>query len=195
MKLITLTGATAAGAESVLADIINNNPEVKLVIPVTTRPQLENEVNGKEFTFISKEEFLDLYSENKLVEVRAFNTPDGEEVYWGISTDSVDVESDNSYAALLSVQGANAFKEHLLSVETDKKPEVQTVLINRNGRDRIWDMLGSKPQLTDDEVSTICKIYLEEQLLFEKHVDFDLILKHNNDADHLRCVTILTGLL
>ena len=68
MKLITLTGATAAGAESVLADIINNNPEVKLVIPVTTRPQLENEVNGKEFTFISKEEFLDLYSENKLVE-------------------------------------------------------------------------------------------------------------------------------
>ena len=195
MKLITLTGATAAGVEQLLLDIIEKNPEVKLVVPVITKPQLENEVNGEHQTFITQEEFFNLYNANKLVETRTFTTQDGEVVYWGVSTDSVDVESDTTYITLLSAQGANAFKEHLLSLETDNKPEVQTVLINRNGRDRIWDMLGSKPQLTDDEVSTICKIYLEEQLLFEKNVDFDLILKHNNDADHLRCVTILTGLL
>lgn len=57
-KLIILTGKTASGKDTVAAKLLERFPDFKKVLTTTSRAMRANEVNGVDYNFISKEEFL-----------------------------------------------------------------------------------------------------------------------------------------
>ncbi len=57
-KLIVITGKTASGKDTVVAKLLLKFPNFKKVLTTTTRALRVNEVNGVDYNFISKEEFL-----------------------------------------------------------------------------------------------------------------------------------------
>ena len=66
-KLVIISGPSGVGKSTVCAELINKK-DAFLSISVTTRPQGEGEVDGKDYWFVSREEFQNRVENNKILE-------------------------------------------------------------------------------------------------------------------------------
>ena len=55
--LLVLTGKTAAGKDCVMNLLLKKYPDLRRVITTTTRPPRQGETNGKDYFFITREDF------------------------------------------------------------------------------------------------------------------------------------------
>lgn len=66
--MIVLSGPSGAGKDTVLQKLLEVNPNVKLSVSATTRAPREGEVDGEDYYFLSKSEFIQLISKNGMLE-------------------------------------------------------------------------------------------------------------------------------
>lgn len=66
--LIVLSGPSGAGKDSLLERMKERNLPFHFVVTATTRPPRPNEVHGKDYFFVSKEEFARMIEQNELLE-------------------------------------------------------------------------------------------------------------------------------
>src|ERR1700733_7025295 len=74
-KLIIFSAPSGAGKTTIVQHLLKKIPELEFSISATTRPRRGDEQNGKDYYFISKEEFLHRIAKKQFVEF--------EEVYTG----------------------------------------------------------------------------------------------------------------
>ena len=61
-KIVALIGEAGSGKDTILQDLLQNS-NFNEIISYTTRPPRDGEINGKNYFFISPEEFLDKIQE------------------------------------------------------------------------------------------------------------------------------------
>ncbi len=66
--LIVLSGPSGAGKDSVINKIMEKRKDLKLSISYTTRFPREGEVNGKDYHFVSKDEFMSIVDKGQMLE-------------------------------------------------------------------------------------------------------------------------------
>src|SRR5574341_2218763 len=66
--LIVISGPSGAGKDTVVQRIKERGLPFHFVVTATTRPQRPNEVHGKDYWFVSKEEFARMIEQNELIE-------------------------------------------------------------------------------------------------------------------------------
>lgn len=66
--LIVISGPSGAGKDSVVQRMIERGFPFHFVVTATTREKRPNEVNGKDYFFVSKDEFARMIEENELIE-------------------------------------------------------------------------------------------------------------------------------
>ena len=96
-KIFCVMGKSASGKDTVfnrLFDIENLN--VKRIIPYTTRPIREGEVDGKDYIFCNEEKVEKLSQENRIIELRAYDTVYGVWKYFTVDDGQIELEN-NSY--------------------------------------------------------------------------------------------------
>ena len=74
-KLIIFSAPSGAGKTTIVRHLLGKFPELSFSISATTRPKRGDEVDGKDYYFITKEEFLHKIAQKEFVEF--------EEVYTG----------------------------------------------------------------------------------------------------------------
>ena len=67
-KLIVISSPSGGGKTTIVNAVMKKFPEMKFSISATTRTKRENETNGKEYFFLSREIFLDAVKNNELAE-------------------------------------------------------------------------------------------------------------------------------
>jgi len=67
-KLIIISGPSGVGKSTITGQLIARRDDTYLSISVTTRPQAQTEQNGREYWFISREEFHKRIEEGSLLE-------------------------------------------------------------------------------------------------------------------------------
>lgn len=67
-KALIFSAPSGAGKSTVVNHLMETFPRLDFSITATTRPRSGNEENGKEYYFISREEFLDLIEKDAFVE-------------------------------------------------------------------------------------------------------------------------------
>ena len=193
MKLITLTGTSACGKDSLLNKVLESNKNIKPIISVTTRPKREGETDGVEYKFITLEELTELYNNEEPIEIREYNTKHGM-WYYGITKDSIDVDSDDIYIVIVDVQGVVQLRQYLNSLKSDNI-KVESVFINCSGKERMFRSLTREQNLNDEQVAEICRRYLDDQANVGAYKEaFDIILRNELPQDIDRCVSIINSL-
>ena len=193
MKLITLIGTSACGKDSLLNKVLESNKNIKPIISVTTRPKWEGETDGVEYKFITLEELTELYNNEELIEIREYNTKHGM-WYYGITKDSIDVDSDDIYIVIVDVQGVVQLRQYLNSLKSDNI-KVESVFINCSGKERMFRSLTREQNLSDEQVAEICRRYLDDQANVGAYKEaFDIILRNELPQDIDRCVSIINTL-
>jgi guanylate kinase len=105
--LVVLSGPSGAGKDAVLHDLRQSSFPITRVVTVTTRPPRPNEVPGKDYHFVTPEEFDRLRDAGKLLEwAEVYGTP------YGTPIDDVRAALDRGETVLLKidVQGAAQVK-------------------------------------------------------------------------------------
>src|SRR4026208_1695720 len=66
--LIVISGPSGAGKDTVMQRMQERGLPFHFVVTATTRPMRTNEVHGKDYWFVSKEEFARMIDEDELIE-------------------------------------------------------------------------------------------------------------------------------
>ena len=102
-NLIVISGPSGTGKGTVCKELLKQHPQIAYSISATTRNPRAGEVNGKDYWFISKEEFKQMIAENKLLEwAEVYGN------YYGTPADKVREVLDSGQDVLLEIdtQGA-----------------------------------------------------------------------------------------
>jgi len=67
-KIVIISGPSGAGKSTICREVVKRTANVELSVSVTTRPKSETEVDGKDYRFISKQEFEKLIAAESLLE-------------------------------------------------------------------------------------------------------------------------------
>ena len=107
-KIIILVGQSACGKSAIYKQLVKKG--YKGLITNTTRPMREGEVDGKDYNFLSKDQFDNLIAEGQMVEYRRYNTVFGTWCY-GSSAEQVDLDK-HDYVIVLTLDVADAWINH-----------------------------------------------------------------------------------
>ena len=67
-KLFVISGPSGVGKGTVITELLENDEDLTFSVSVTTRKPRNNEVNGKDYIFISREEFENRIKNDKFLE-------------------------------------------------------------------------------------------------------------------------------
>jgi guanylate kinase len=108
-QIFVVSGASGSGKTTLVRALQAGDPEVRFAISYTTRPARPGEVDGRDYCFVSTEEFTQLIRDGLLVEyVQQFGH------YYGTSRTWIDQALTGTRDILFDVEihGAKALKEH-----------------------------------------------------------------------------------
>lgn len=91
-KIFYLMGKSATGKDTVYQKLLKNYPNLRTVIPYTTRPIREGETEGVEYHFVTEEMLAARRREGHLIESRTYQTVLGPWTYATVDDGSMDVE-------------------------------------------------------------------------------------------------------
>ncbi len=105
--VVIVSGPSGVGKSTICREVVKRLKDVHLSVSATTRPRAENEVEGKDYWFISKEEFEKrLYNGLFLEFAEVFDN------YYGTPSDKVDeiLSAGETVVLEIDVQGARKVK-------------------------------------------------------------------------------------
>ncbi len=109
-KIFCFMGKSSSGKDTIFSIISGSFKNVKEIVPFTTRPIREGETEGKEYHFVTEEEFEKMVYDNLVVEFRRYNTQHGIWTYFTASK-NIDLENNN-YIVINTLDGYNSLKQY-----------------------------------------------------------------------------------
>lgn len=104
-KIFCVMGKSATGKDTIYKCVLEeSNLDLKRIIPYTTRPIREGEVEGREYHFCTEEDVCRLEQEGKIVELRSYDTIHGIWKYFTVNDGNIVLEKEN-YLLIVTLEG------------------------------------------------------------------------------------------
>lgn len=140
-QIFVVSGASGSGKTTLVKALQANDPGLRFAVSYTTRPARPGEVDGRDYGFVSPEEFRRLLREGLLVEhVQQFGH------YYGTSRTWIDaaLQGDRDILFDVEIHGAKALKEHF--------PQGNFVFILPPGKAALEQRLRDRGSLPETEL-------------------------------------------
>ncbi len=140
--LIVISGPSGVGKDSVVQCLKSRGLPVHFVVTATTRPRRENEVQGEDYFFVTKEEFARMIEDEELIEYAIVYND-----YKGIPKQQVRdaLASGKDVVMRLDVQGAESIRK--------LAPEAVLVFLTTQSEDELVQRLKARRTETADELA------------------------------------------
>jgi len=140
--LIVISGPSGVGKDSVVQHMKACGLAVHFVVTATTRPRRENEVHGKDYFFVSKEEFARMIEKDELIEYAIVYSD-----YKGIPKQQVReaLASGHDVVMRLDVQGAETIRK--------LAPEAVLIFLTTRSEEELVKRLKSRHTETSEELA------------------------------------------
>jgi len=137
--LIVISGPSGVGKDTVMQRMQERGMPFHFVVTATTRPKRENEVHGKDYFFVSKDEFARMIEENELIEYAIVYND-----YKGIPKQQVREALDSNIDVVmrLDVQGAETLRR--------LAPEALLIFITTESEEELVGRLKARKTETPD---------------------------------------------
>ena len=136
--LYVIMGASSVGKDC-LVNELKNKYDYEICVSLSSRPKRINELNGKDYFFISEEEFLHKVNNNEFLETRTYKTANGL-WYYGLDRKSVDL--NKTQLVIIDAKGYKTIVEALgqenvvgIYVYADEREKVTRALNREQNRE------------------------------------------------------------
>ena len=129
-KIFCVMGKSATGKDTIYQKLLQENSlNLKRIIPYTTRPIREGEVEGREYHFCTEADVAVLEKEGKIVELRSYDTVYGIWKYFTVNDGNIQLEKENylligtleAYIKIRDYFGANQVVTIYIEVEDGER--------------------------------------------------------------------------
>lgn len=165
IKILALMGEAGAGKDYILQEMLNAHPEFYEIISCTSRPIRENEINGVNYHYYSKEEFEQKIVNNEMFEYTEFNN-----WYYGTGKNSLDKRYIN--VGVFNPEGVRTLINHPMV-------DVFVVWVQANDKTRLLRQLNRE---SSPDVDEIVRRYQTDKQDFS-NIKFPYITVRNEDCD------------
>ena len=198
-KLLLVSAPSAAGKNYLLSALENENVVTQL-ISCTTRPMRLNEQFGKEYYFLTDDDFDSV----PMVETREYNTEHG---VWKYGLSSIEInnacENEGNYLVIVDCEGKDAILKYI----EDKKLDIKTITIffpichkilrNINKISvRLLRSLNREGKMDSKAVDEVIRRYIDDNNKIMPHMsEYDIVLTNETMEDLQRNVKIIKSLI
>ena len=168
--IVILSSPSGAGKTTLVKEISKKN-NFQISISHTTRKPRSNEIEGKDYYFVSEFEFKNLIDENKFLEyAKVFQN------YYGSSKDVVFKKLNNAENVIFDIdwQGTQQIKRQKLNYK------IVTIFILPPSRDELYTRLLNRDR-NDEKIAKERMTQFNEDVLHWKDYDFVVI---NDDVEN-----------
>ena len=169
MKII-LCGMSSSGKDFA-RDYLINKYKLNPITSHTSRPIRVGETEGKEYYFISYNEFLEMDYMNEFVEMRSYSTlVDNKSEVWNYGTTYVELQKDN-FVGIKCLVGAKAIKKAypetiVIHLHTDDNIREARARLRGSFDEVEWSRrLGADAKdFPENEVTKVCDYFITNNL-------------------------------
>ena len=73
-RIYCVMGKSASGKDSIYHEVMKQEPELLPIVPYTTRPIRQGEIEGREYHFCDEARVEELEKAHRIIELRAYDT-------------------------------------------------------------------------------------------------------------------------
>lgn len=161
-KLFCMMGKSASGKDTIYKAIVaDKSLNLHTVVPYTTRPIRQGEAEGVEYWFVNETEFLDLKSQGKIIEDRAYNTVHGVWRYFTVDDGQIDL-NQKDYIVIGTLEAYMQMKAYF------GEKQVVPIYIDLEDGQRLDRALQRERQQTQPKYAELCRRFLADSEDFSK---------------------------
>ena len=155
-KIVYLMGKSSTGKDTIYKELLAKEKlNLRRIVPYTTRPIREGEKNGEEYFFTDEEGIRRLEAENRIIEMRCYDTCFGPWKYLTVNDEQIDL-SQNDYLLI-------GTPEAYLSMRTFFGKEVVVpLLIEIDDGIRLQRALDREKQQQEPKYDEMCRRFLAD---------------------------------
>lgn len=178
-KIFFVIGPTASGKTSIVNYILNHRKNTLRAVSYTTREKRNDEINGKDYFFVAKEEFLKLIKKRKFIEhSKVYGN------YYGTSKYSFSkINEGFDVIKIIDYKGAKKFKKSKINIVylffTPKDIKILEERLKNRG---------------DKDIKERLKQYKKE-IEFKKECDYYIDTSGNKDLEIENCAKKVIGIM
>lgn len=167
-KIIVLMGKAGSGKDTLMQAILQASPDLHSIVSCTTRPPREGEIEGKNYYFLTHEEFAERLANGRMIEATIFND-------WCYGTCLDHMREDKINIGVYSPEGVDI----LCSIPGI---EVYPIFIDASHKTRLLRQLNRE---NDPDVYEIVRRFHadEEDFSDENLQDIEIKLHISNNGD------------
>jgi len=160
-KIFVLMGKSATGKDTIYKELFKINSHLNTIVTYTTRPMRENEIEGREYHFVTKDELDNLKKENKVIEHRVYNTVYGEWNYFTVDDAQINIDKKN-YLIIGTLESFIQIRKYFGS---DK---VIPIYVYVDDGIRLQRALNREKEQTKPKYEEMCRRFLADAKDFEE---------------------------
>lgn len=173
-----IMGKSASGKDSIYKSLIETK-ELNLtsLVIYTTRPIRENEVDGKNYHFVTDEQFEKLKSEGKVIESRSYKVTEGVWNYFTVDDENLNINSKN----YLTIGTLESY-EKMVKYFGDKT--IVPIYLNVENGERLKRAIAREDREENPKYEELCRRFLADEKDFSEEklnkIEKDCIFDNNN---------------
>lgn len=117
-RIYYIMGKSATGKDTIYKEILRRCPNLKTIVPYTTRPIREGETEGVEYFFSTVDELETMKASGKVIELRTYQTVMGPWSYFTMDDGQFNLQGESSYLMIGTLESyekmCQYFGEHAL---------------------------------------------------------------------------------
>ena len=164
--VFVITGTSGEGKSTLARDLVERLPELELAISATTRPRRPNENDGRDYWFLSEEEFDRRLEAGEFLEW--VELPWGEGYRSGTLWSELDRIASGGHSPLLEIETGGA-----LAVR-DRVPAAVTIFVTAPSKEELERRLRSRATESEGEIEERLSI-AQRQLALEKEFQHTIV--------------------
>ncbi len=169
-SIFVISGPSGCGKNSVYDGLVLKSDNIAQTVSVTTRAPREGEIDGKDYYFVSEEEFLKRVDAGDFIEYVNY----GKNYYGTLKSEVINLcNLGKNVILVIEVNGAFNIKKAF--------PDSESIFIIPPSIEELRNRIVSRGQNTDDEINTRLSIAAEEMKLKDRY-DYCVINDNLDDC-------------
>ena len=161
-RIYCVMGKSSSGKDSIYSRIMEAGElPLERIVPYTTRPRREGEIDGKAYVFTDEARVKALMRAGRIIELRAYDTVYGIWKYFTVDDGRIDLETD-SYLYIVTLEGYQKMQAYF------GKEAVVPIYIEVEDGERLLRAIAREQEQKSPQYEEMCRRFLADSADFSE---------------------------
>lgn len=157
-RIFCIVGKSGSGKDTLYKKIVGQeNPQLVPVIPYTTRPKRQDEIEGLNYHFVTEQQMHAFENSGQVLEKREYHTVHG---IWTYFTVTFELTSELDYITITTLDGVFKLIEHY------GEALVYVIYLQLEDRERLIRCINREALQEKPNFSEVCRRFLADEADF-----------------------------